>query len=289
MTAELSPTLGIRRVARRLTAIVKSMVPRALLDAIVSRTNARGPIWEGVYARFRDVPVEDDAYATPAYLDSVEQFARAALSAWRSGQKLNLWHDSPALVAACVARERHEIVVVDFGGGLGTGYLHMKHCLPTDVQTRYLIIEIPDLVARGRELFAGIDDVSFYDALTTVSARPDIVYVNSALQYVEDYAAVLGQMADLQPNWILLDRTAAGDVPSFVTRQLNVDGKAMRYWFLDKHEIASILAKSGYQLAHEAEVGPKYDQHNLPPSHRIPRMRNFLFCRASQHEPHELM
>lgn len=193
MTAQRTAMADVERIIRRLYSVAYRLLPHAVARGF--RASGEGPIWDGVYADFRDVPVEDDDYATPAHLDSIEESARAFLGAWRAGQELRLWHEGLALVAGCAAGKASTVTVVDFGGGLGTGYLHLKQRLAPDVRVHYIVVEIPELVARGRRLFAEIADVSFCGTLSDVSVRPNIVYVNSALQYVENYANLLRQIA----------------------------------------------------------------------------------------------
>jgi hypothetical protein len=87
-------------------------------------------------------------------------------------------------------------------------------------------------------------------------------------------------LAALRAPWLVLARTAAGDIPTFATRQLNLPGQVIPYWFVNRNEIIDLLRGEGYQLALEGLADREYDQSNFPPAYRIGRMRNLLFARS---------
>ncbi len=253
-------------------------IGRRIRSALPGRTGEE--VWRGVYASFGEAGIERADYATKDYLDQLEKEATRWLEQRRRKQTVALWHDNLAMVAASLASNSDGVSVVDFGGGLGGGYVQLRQWLGPAMPIRYIVVEIPDLVARGRQLFSGNEDIRFEESLDRIPSSPDILYVNSALQYPENPREVLRAFAGLTPLAILLDRSAIGDVPSFVTRQVNVPGKAMGYWFLNIDEVIEDLG--GYELVCNGEVGPIYQQAGLPEDRRIPRMRTLLFRRADQ-------
>ena len=123
--------------------------------------------------------------------------------------------------------------------------------------------------------------MAFDTSLDGARAAPDIVYANSVLPYIEDYAALLKKLAGLGARYLLVARLAGGSYPTYATRQLNLKGQVLPYWFHNTEEIKGILRSSGYALAYEGLTGPEYDQRNFPASHRVGRMRNLLFRRQA--------
>ncbi|MBI1867923.1 MAG: methyltransferase, TIGR04325 family [Methylocystis sp.] len=261
--------------------VVKRLAPPVLLDLARGRLATRHPYtWEGVYRHLRDVPVENAGYGDADHMQDVATQSKALLGELNAGRRPRLWHELLAVVAATASAHSQELTVVDFGGGLGTGYIHLHSVLQQATTIDYHVIDLPEMCEKGREVFAGTMGISFHSVLADVRARPDIVYANSVLQYIEDYAGQIRALAALRAPLLLLARTAAGDVPTFASRQLTLVKKVMPYWFLNRDELVDILSVAGYRLAYESVTDREYDQSNFPPTHRIGRMRDLLFALA---------
>ena len=238
------------------------------------------PTWDGIYARLRDVPADGSSYDDERRIGEMLRFAEAALAKQRGGGDPALWHDALAVLAGGIAAERGQVEVLDFGGALGTAYIHLLATLPRDARLRHCIVDQPKMCAAGARLFEGEERVVFSTALADAVGAPDIVYANSVLPYVEDYAGLLRRLAARRARYLLLGRFAGGSYPTYATRQLNLSGQVLGYWFHNSAEVKGILRGAGYQLAYEGLTGPEYDQRNFPESHRVGRMQNLLFVRA---------
>lgn len=110
----------------------------------------------------------------------------------------------------------------------------------------------------------------------------DILFINSALQYVDDYATVLRTLLSFRPRFVLLVRLAAGEFETFVTAQVNIPGSRIAYWFIDMREILSIFEKSGYRLLFKGAADPAYNQSKIPAHLRSGRMCNLHFARSDR-------
>ena len=237
--------------------------------------------WDGVYPHLRDVPADGSTYDDERRIGEMLRFAQGALAKQRGGIDPELWHDALAVLAGLIAAERGAVEVVDFGGALGTAYIHLLTSLPHGAQIAFRVIDQEKMCAAGRHLFEGDARIAFDTSLDSVRAAPDIVYANSVLPYIEDYAALLKKLAGLGARYLLVARLAGGSYPTYATRQLNLKGQVLPYWFHNTEEIKGILRSSGYALAYEGLTGPEYDQRNFPASHRVGRMRNLLFRRQA--------
>ena len=237
------------------------------------------PTWDGVYPRLRDVPADGSSYDDERRIGEMRRFARSALAMQRAGTDPGLWHDALAVLAGVIAAERGAVEVLDVGGALGTAYIHLLATLPSFVRIRVSVIDQEKMCAAGRELFADDARITFDTSLDGQRGAPDIVYANSVLPYVEDYAGFLRKFAALGARHLLIARLAGGSYPTYATRQLNLAGQVLPYWFHNTEEVKGILRNSGYELAYEGLTGPDYDQRNFPASHRVGRMRNLLFRR----------
>lgn len=97
--------------------------------------------------------------------------------------------------------------VLDFGGSLGSTYFHNRDFLEA-TKLEWVVIEQKNYVEAGRRYFEEDGLVfteqipsSFDDCLALV------VLISSSLQYVENPSAVLENLLDLKPEFVILDRT----------------------------------------------------------------------------------
>lgn len=260
--------------------VLKRLAPPVLVDLVRgAKSFTPACTWEGIYPHLREVPVQHATYDHGERIREMASQAGELLAQVRAGRKPALWHDTLATVAATVGAGRRSVRVVDFGGATGTGFIQLLATLPQATPVEYHIVDLPGMCAAGREVFAGESRIQFHAALAEVQGQPDIVYVNSVLQYIDDYAGQLRALAALRAPWLLLARTATGNFPTFATRQLNLPGQVLPYWFINREEIGTILQGAGYRLAFEGMADRDYDQSNFPETHRVGRMRHLLFAR----------
>ena len=199
----------------------------------------------------------------------------------RAGRKPWLRHKTFSAVAGMAGSLASQLRVVDFGGGPGMGFVHLLATLPPEAKLEYHIVELPGMCDEGRRIFADDAHIKFHTALADAPASPDVVYVNCVLQYFENYQGQLRALALLGAPWLLLARAATGDIPTFATRQLNLTGQILPYWFVNRAEFVELLGGQGYRLVWESACEHEDDQSNFPETHRIGRMRNLLFAHSS--------
>ena len=269
-------------IARR---FVKRLIPPLLLDLVRGRPlfPVSAFTWQGVYASLRDVPVDKCNYDTTPQVEKHLGWTRSALAVVQSGGKPHLWHETLALVGAIGSTDRGVLRVVDFGGGTGSGYVQLLATLPVCATIEYHVVDLARMCAAGRELFEKDPHITFHTELPMLNEKiVDIVYLNSVLQYIDDWAGLLGRLASLNARFILLARLAAGTVPTYASTQMNLDRQFMPYWFLNIDEVIAQLALANYRLAYDGLDSQDYDQSNFPQTHRIGRMRNLLFVRNAK-------
>ena len=256
----------------------KRLVPPILLE--YARPGGNPPIWNGVYPTLADVPARRADY-NGELIDEMVTTTRDAMAQWRAGRKPLLWHEPFALVAGLLAARRDAIRVIDFGGGVGSGFAQLLSSLPASVAIDYLVVDNDAMCASGRDLFKDDPRIRFVTDLPAAGPAVDIVYVNSVLQYISDYKGALTRLAAVGADAIFLARFAAGGQPVFASEQLNLPGRVLPYWFLNVGETITTMAASGYELAADSFAERAYDQSNLPESHRVERFRNMLFVRQT--------
>jgi len=267
-----------REQARRLA---KLLLPPIFLKLVMPVRNERRLVWEGIYPDRRSIATLNDRYDDDIQVKKHSAWTENALDALRRGERPVLWHDTLAIVAAIVGASEGKVRVLDFGGGVGSGYVHLLASLCNNAAIDYHVVELSAMCAEGRRLFSNDKRITFHDSLSKFNGQPDIVYVNSVLQYIDDYGELLRRLAALNARFVLLARSAVGNFPTFATKQLNLQSKILAYWFLNRDEIVGQLKAWGYTSIYEGLDEQEFDQSNFPETHRIGRMRDLLFCRPA--------
>jgi len=183
------------------------------------------------------------------------------------------------LVAVVSGTEASPVKVLDFGGGMGVSYALTRASLLGVGSLQYHVVENPKLCEAGAALFANDARIHFHRDIPPDLAGVDVVYVNSVLQYIEDYRGLLRRLCALGPRFVLLARCSAGKVQTYATAQVTLPGKRIPYWFLGVDELVSILRESGYRPVFMARGGYPVLQPNFDEGHRIGSASNLLFAR----------
>ena len=170
-----------------------------------------------------------------------------------------------AYALARAARGRERLSVLDWGGGIGYYALLAQNLLP-EVTYDYVVKELPGLAALGRELMPSV--VFETDAEACLSRRYDFVLASSALQYEQDWCAVLGRLAAAAKDWVLIARLpSCRRARSFVAVQRpHAFGYATEYisWVMNRDEFLSCAARRGLVLEREFLAGAHTAIHNAP-------------------------
>lgn len=97
--------------------------------------------------------------------------------------------------------------ILDFGGSLGSKFLQLRPFLD-ESEIEWRVVEQQAFVDAGNALFSGYP-IGFYSSIAgaTEGWRPSLVYVGSALQYLEDPFGTLTQLSSLRAEYFLLDKT----------------------------------------------------------------------------------
>jgi putative methyltransferase (TIGR04325 family) len=264
--------------------LLKRVCPPVLVDLVRGRSLFPKPpvVWEGIYPDRQSVPTRNGTYDDEARIAEFLDRARAARALVAAGRKPDVgcaWHEALGVLSAIASVERRALRVLDFGGGVGFAFIQLLSTLRNDVTVDYHVVDLEKICAAGRELFADDPRIQFHTSLPADQRDVDIVYVSTALPYIDDYAGLLRRLVGMNARYVLLNRLAAGDFPTYAARQVNLSGQALAYWFLNRDEVVRLVAAGGYSLVHEEQVGEAYDQREYPHEYRVGRMRTLLFAR----------
>lgn len=248
-----------------------------LLPPVVARAFARAgvlappPVWTGVYDRLADVPRTGAGFDGDVWIRQCEaRLAQLRRDPRRAGAELL------ALLSATFPTTQ-PLRVVDFGGGLGFTYVPLADQLG-HADLAYHVVETAAVCAAGRRAFADDPRIRFS---TDLPPGPfDLAHVSTALQYVDDYAALLSDLTALTPRYLLLASLSIATGATFATAQHNVDGSVIPYWFLGLDEVEDLLRRAGYALRWRSSAGP-LPAHALPAGRVPATMAHLLFARTT--------
>jgi putative methyltransferase (TIGR04325 family) len=102
--------------------------------------------------------------------------------------------------------------VLDFGGGAGITYLIARHHFPMR-RFRWAIVDLPDMVQRARRFET--DRLRFFtdhESAASWLGFIDLLYSNSAIQYVPDPEAMVRRLLALRPLSVHWHRVPLGEV-----------------------------------------------------------------------------
>jgi putative methyltransferase (TIGR04325 family) len=196
---------GINRWAR-------SWLPPALLTRLRGRLGIR---YEGSYSRWEESAAVSAGYNAPFILDRVAVAARRAkegtVAADRDGATLDSVEPSWPVLAALLGTAAGcggRLVIMDFGGGLGSTYRHCAKFLAGVSYLRWTVVEQASFVALGRREFEdGV--LSFHGdwCKCREEFRPDVLLLSGVLQYLPDPRVKLEEFARSGFTSIVVDRT----------------------------------------------------------------------------------
>lgn len=209
-------------------------------------------IWEGIYDSFQSAAAEKigAGFGGEIYRERSLVAANECLAALKSSKPIPQFHKQRSTllpIAVAMMLGNNEIVkILDFGGGLGIGYMTLSESIPNDFnRTKYTIVEDPAVCDVGRDLISG-QGVKYLPILPS-SGDFDLIHAASSLQYIENWRDLIEKFASLNPKYILLSDVFAGDINSFVTLQ-NYYGSRIPHWFLNLKELLDTFYKRGYRL-----------------------------------------
>ncbi len=249
-------------------------------------------IWEGVYSDFTEAIGTGIGFGGNDWIaNSVRNLNRlrsdtlncngpAAAPAYAEGLL--------PVIAATLLAERGRFRILDFGGGLGVGFIKAKACLPKDGFLEYFVWDVPEVCEEGKRQFSDNSEISFHSKLPQFNSPPDLVNFGSSISYVNDWHGLIGQMAGLDAQYLLFRDLPAGNIPTFVSLQNYYESK-IPYWFFNYSEFVSKVSASGYTLSFQARYLPsimgkseEYPQDNFPVEYRLGYPCILLFHRERE-------
>ncbi len=163
----------------------------------------------------------------------------------------------PSLAALmnCAAQAKGKLRVLDFGGALGSTYFQNRSFF-LGLEVEWSVVEQTHFVEFGQRKIAD-KKLNFYSSIKEcLSERePDVVFLSSVLQYLEEPYTVLSTLASLDVQSVIIDRTLfTNDNKDQIKIQLVPEGIYKASYplrILNKKKVKSILIDHGFLLLEE--------------------------------------
>jgi putative methyltransferase (TIGR04325 family) len=174
--------------------------------------------------------------------------------------------------------------IFDFGGGLGQCRYAYQPYLDLSESSRWLVCDVPALVAKGKELAAerSQNNLHFTTELQDASATT-LFLSNGALQYLHADLPELLKTVAILPEHILINRIPAFDGQAYYTVQRTRHGSYTPYRIVNKKTFISGIEFLGYRLRDTWEVQRSLYV-NFHPESYVPTYAGFFFSRAASEE-----
>ena len=244
-------------------------------------------IWEGVYTSFGETPAVGQGFESQRWADQSLKKVSSLIEQTkcpRSVPSTVVHRDNllPFLVSL-VNDHSDRVSILDFGGGLGATFVAVSESIDPKKNLEYHIVDLAKTCELGTDLFKDDQRVQFHSTFPENLPTVDIIHIESALQYVEDWATVLNKLASLSAKFFLFTNLAAGDIPTFVTTQRYYESK-IPCWFFNLNEVVDEMSKLGYGLEFKSTFihrilgeEQKFPQENFPVDLRLGHSCNLMF------------
>ncbi len=269
--------------------LIKELAPPIIIRLLKSLTKKNEKCFSGVYSSFDEVP-DDKPWDSGFWID----ISRDKLNKFN-----NVGNSNEFIPTDYLHRQRHlklcQIVnmisqnevckILDFAGGTGFVYFLIKPYLTNIKNITWDVVDNTQVLTKmGIKAVSGTDPVSFHEKLPKTGTKFDLVYINTSLQYIENYKELFSTLLDYNPKYIVLTRLIAGNITTFVTEQ-NIHGKRTPCIFLNINDLIEYFQSQGYELMFKSacseEVFSDTYNVNIPKSHRITNSLDVIFSRKN--------
>jgi putative methyltransferase (TIGR04325 family) len=255
---------------------------RKYLKSILSEKSREENItYEGVYKNFIDArtsQVNVTGYMSEKWLDIEIVKLEEVIEKYQINPQIDGNYRDRDLLLVIAGMNVKELKILDIGSGFANTFFYLKSNFRKHID--YIAVDLSDIVLA---LNQRIRDYGNFKACTldaVPSEKYDLIYFGSSLQYIEAYENHLIQICELKAPVIFISDTPMGDANTFVTVQVNMEGRRIPRWVFSKIEVISLLENYGYTLVAESLVDWHQKIHNFdnfPTNYHQTRNYNLLF------------
>lgn len=177
--------------------------------------------FSGPYADWAQATARANGYDDPSILQEVLTATRAVLAGRAAFERDSALFLQPAMPMTLLAvvlghalRNPGPLVIIDFGGSLGSSYRHVRPYLPPLPGLRWCVVEQSSFVEAGRAEFS-TDELQFHfslDELKDAGPAP-LLLASGVLAYLPEPTRVLEDFSASGARTLFIDRTPMSDLP----------------------------------------------------------------------------
>jgi len=242
-------------------------------------------IWQGVYSSFTEAQGDLDVFEQDTWIAKETQRIKNAKKEAQKPSPVTIPYAAQGydyilpVVAALSAPQNGPLRILDFGGGMGSGFYDLIAKVPSLEDVEFHIVENEPICQSADILLKDEPRVTFHSKLPPID-HFHIVHLGSSLHYIDDWRGLLATLAAYKPSVILFAELPAGDInKSFVTLQ-NFYGRHIPVWFWKLDDIFECMNDLGYGLAFQSRYLAQYKEtFGHPPMEGLPKnCRLDSFC-----------
>ena len=134
------------------------------------------------------------------------------------------------------------LIILDFGGSLGSTYFQNRHFLQSLKSLKWCIVEQANFVNCGKKYFENSELQFFYTIEECIKIhQPNVLLLSSVLQYLEEPNLLIEKIIEFKFSYIILDRTAFIDAEKDILTIQNVPQNIYKAsypaWFFNKKSL----------------------------------------------------
>lgn len=244
-------------------------------------TSAPLKIWEGPFTDWAEAKVQ--CGGSFGQEDWLSRIAEQLISYRAEIAQFGSTHPPRPCSLAVVSSVIEPKSIIDFGGSSGWAWEYLKNSLPVNNINTYEIIEIEEIIDYMQRSALHEELVKF-KSVNDVTNSVDLIYSNSALQYLESNSTLCALVNKVSPKYILLDDlTSTERLYDFYALQKFYNQK-IPYRFISFSLLVSDMMRLGYQLQYKSPyyspvdgVIKKLPMDNFPKEFQVQHTLSALF------------
>lgn len=211
----------------RLQRILPPFIYNRLVKPPGQNAHLKNHGWKGNYSSWQDAQNNSKGYESEAIVQKVREsslLVKNGIFAYERDSVLfdNIQYNQPLLtvLGESMATNDEELIVVDFGGSLGSTYRQNKDILLEAGKVTWVVVEQKAFVEIGKKEFEDENlkfEFTIEDALEKY--RPNTILLSSVLQYLEKPNVIINEIFRHGFENVIIDRTAFIDDQERITVQ----------------------------------------------------------------------
>jgi putative methyltransferase (TIGR04325 family) len=200
----------------KIKELFKAVIPPILLKVLSLRTEPKQEIWSGDFANWAEAVKASTGYNSEEILEKCKLSLLKVKNGEAAYERDSVLFDkieySWGLLAGLQKagiENSEKLIVLDFGGSLGSSYYQNIQFLNPNIEVEWCIVEQRAFVDCGREYFQNNELSFYYDIDECLEKhKPNVLLLSSVLQYLEKPYEWIEKFSGLDIDYIIVDRTA---------------------------------------------------------------------------------